>query len=96
MTKLPAFLVAIAALASTPTVQAADLGREPPVAARYHRHKGQWRGPVFGGLVSGVRGATPLTVPFFAYGWYPGLAYYAGWRHSVCCAAAEPVISVNY
>ncbi len=97
MTNLPSFLVATAALAaSTLTVQAADLHREPEVVAHQHRHWGQWREPVFTGLVSGVRGATPLTVPFYWKGWYPGPAYYSGWRRPVCCAAQQPVISVYY
>jgi hypothetical protein len=47
-------------------------------------------------FVEGVRGATPLTVPFFAGGWSPGPTYYVGWQRCTCCVAAEPVVSVNY
>ena len=43
-------------------------------------------------LVEGVRGATPLTVPFFGSGWYPGPAHYGPcWRHR-----GGAVISVRY
>jgi hypothetical protein len=47
-------------------------------------------------LIEGVRGATPLTVPFFGSGWYPGPAHYSGppgacWRHQ-----GGAVISVRY
>jgi hypothetical protein len=42
-------------------------------------------------FVEGIRGATPLTVPFFGSGWYPGPAHYGPcWRHS------DAVISVKY
>jgi hypothetical protein len=48
-------------------------------------------------LIRGVRGANPLTVPFFGFGWYPGPAYYYGPRHSICCSAApDAVVSVKY
>ena len=43
-------------------------------------------------LVEGVRGATPLTVPFFGSGWYPGPAHYGPcWRDR-----GDAVISVRY
>ena len=43
-------------------------------------------------LVEGVRGATPLTVPFFGSGWYPGPAHYGPcWRYR-----SGAVISVRY
>ena len=43
-------------------------------------------------LVEGVRGATPLTVPFFGSGWYPGPAHYGPcWRYR-----SDAVISVRY
>jgi hypothetical protein len=48
-------------------------------------------------LILGVRGANPLTVPFFGLGWYPGPARYYGPRHSICCRAGQDaVISVKY
>lgn len=100
MAKLRTLFVATVTVAvSTVTVQAADLELAPRFAARAWHYHHRWRhrrAPVLGGLVAGVRGATPLTVPFYAYGWYPGPAYYYGWRRHICCAAAEPVISVNY
>jgi hypothetical protein len=37
-----------------------------------------WRAP--SELIAGVRGASPLTVPFYGSGWYPGPAYYYGPR----------------
>lgn len=44
------------------------------------------------GFVEGVRGATPLTVPFFGSGWYPGPAHYGPcWRYR-----RAAVISVKY
>ena len=43
-------------------------------------------------FVEGIRGATPLTVPFFGSGWYPGPAHYAScWRYQ-----EGAVISVRY
>ncbi len=91
-------LVTAAVVVSTATVQAADDMRLAAAIARHHHHHHAkyWRAPISGGLVAGIRGATPLTVPFFAHGWYPGPAYYYGWRRHFCCAAAEHVISVNY
>ena len=87
--KLRALLLAAATLAvSAVAVQAADLKIRPRGVqhASYHHCA----------FVAGVRGATPLTVPFFAGGWSPGPTYYVGWQRCTCCAAAEPVISVNY
>lgn len=98
MARLRTLLMVIAAVTvSTVTVQAADLEIGPKVArpALYHHHHWrQWRAPGRCEFVEGVRGATPLTVPFFAYGWTPGPTYLVGWRN--CHAAAEPAISVNY
>jgi hypothetical protein len=46
-------------------------------------------------LIEGVRGGTPLTVPFYA--WYPGPAYYYDPRPGLCCRrGGEAVISVRY
>jgi hypothetical protein len=54
-----------------------------------------WRAP--SELIAGVRGASPLTVPFYGSGWYPGPAHYYGPRPVPCCyAGAEAVISVRY
>jgi hypothetical protein len=76
--------------------KAAEITEAPP-PARYaiHRHHYSWR--VHSQLIEGVRGGTPLTVPFFGRGWYPGPAYYFGPPPGPCCrAAAEAVISVKY
>jgi hypothetical protein len=98
--KLRTLLLAIATVAvSTVTVQAADLESRPRAVrpASYHHHHHHWgQSRDRCEFVAGVRGATPLTVPFFAYGWSPGPTYYVGWQRCTCCAAAEPVISVNY
>src|SRR4051812_23511142 len=60
-----------------------------------HRHHYGW--DVHSQLIEGVRGGSPLTVPFFGRGWYPGPAHYYGPPPGPCChAAAEAVISVRY
>jgi len=84
----------------TVTAQAADLAAEPHgrvlprAVSAVHRHHCCW---VDSGLVAGVRGASPLTVPFFGYGWYPGPVHYygppPGWD---CCERADAAISVRY
>jgi hypothetical protein len=77
--------VAIFANSST----AAERGRD----WRYRYYS--WHAPSV--LISGVRGASPLTVPFFGYGWYPGPAYYYGPPPGLCCRAApDTIISVKY
>lgn len=63
----------------------------------YHRvHSRHW--PLYAptGLIAGVRGATPLTVPFFAGGWLPGPIYYAPSPGFCCFSASEPLVSVKY
>jgi hypothetical protein len=63
----------------------------------YHRmHGSPWSlyAPI--GLVEGVRGATPLTVPFFAGGWLPGPTYYYPTPGFCCFSADEPAVSVKY
>ena len=49
-----------------------------------------WHGR--GAFVEGVRGGSPLTVPFYGLGWYPGPAQ--GPRDGWCRCAAT--ISVKY
>ena len=62
-----------------------------------HRHYYHYRLGAPSELIAGVRGASPLTVPFYGYGWYPGPAHYYGPPPGLCCrAAAHPVISVMY
>jgi hypothetical protein len=47
-------------------------------------------------LIAGVRGGSPLTVPFYGSGWYPGPAHYYGPRRMLCCRGGNAVISVKY
>jgi hypothetical protein len=97
MTLRTLFLAAVGLAVSTTLVQAADLYHEPRTGPHVsHRHHWIYRHPpVRQALVAGVRGATPLTVPFYARGWYPGPTYYYGWRRPVCCGAARAAISVR-
>jgi hypothetical protein len=95
MAKVRALLLAaVGAVVSAVTVQAADLeiGSPGVRGASYHHH--YWHSRC--AFVQGVRGGTPLSVPFFAVGWSPGPTYEVGWRHCACCAEAAPMISVNY
>lgn len=97
-TLLLATLVTAIHAVSTVALQAADLNGEPRIASvALHRHRvTHWHLPVRGQLVAGVRGATPLTVPFYSSGWYPGPTYYYGWQRPVCCSGPRAVISVRY
>jgi hypothetical protein len=59
-----------------------------PVYWRGRGWEGQrygWRAP--SELIAGVRRASPMTVPFFGYGWYPGTAHYYGPPPVPCCGA---------
>jgi hypothetical protein len=48
-------------------------------------------------LIAGVRGASPLTVPFFGDRWFPGPVYYYEASPGLCCFSAnEPPVSVKY
>jgi hypothetical protein len=47
-------------------------------------------------LIAGVRGGSPLTVPFYGSGWYPGPACYYGPRRRPCGRGGNAVISVKY
>jgi hypothetical protein len=54
-----------------------------------------WHAP--GELIAGVRGGSPLTVPFYGWGWYPGPAYYYSPRPLLCCrGGGDVMISVRY
>jgi hypothetical protein len=93
-------LTAILAI-STSSLEAADRTVQPaPIAGadlgphRWNAKPLRSAGPRHARceLVEGVRGATPLTVPFFGSGWYPGPAHYGPcWRYR-----ADAVISVRY
>jgi hypothetical protein len=49
------------------------------------------------GFIAGVRGANPLTVPFFGDRWSPGPVYYYETSPWLCCYSAnEPSVSVRY
>lgn len=96
MVKLGTFLLATAAVAVSATIaQAADLELGPGNvrSAANHRH---WQSSGRCAFVQGVRGGTPLSVPFFARGWSPGPTYEVGWQHCTCCTAAAPVTSAMY
>ena len=96
--------LAVAALLATNVsafagaARAAEIIEAPPLNAKAvpygtHRHYYGWRAQ----LIEGVRGSSPLTVPFFGYGWYPGPAYYYGPPPGACCrATGHAVISVRY
>jgi len=87
-------LAAVGTVVLAVTVQAADLEiGSPRVRAVSYQHH-YWRSRC--AFVQGVRGGTPLSVPFFAGGWSPGPTYEVGWQHCTCCYEAAPVISVNY
>lgn len=89
---LAAFLIADLCLPAG-AAQAADRGGMP--AYRTARHHHRWAVPDV--LVAGVRGATPLTVPFFGSNWYPGPVYYYGPPPRPCFRGREDaVISARY
>jgi hypothetical protein len=92
-------LTAILAM-STGSIEAADWAGQPLSVAEASPGTPRWRArplrsvePRYARceLIEGVRGATPLTVPFFGSGWYPGPAYGPCWRHR-----GGAVISVRY
>ena len=75
------------------TAQAAD--RNGTYAHWKVRNHYGWAAP--DALVAGVRGASPLTVPFFGSGWYPGPVHYYGPPPGPCyCAREDAVVSVRY
>jgi hypothetical protein len=93
---LAAFLIADAIL---PTGALAENTGSPPSSSarathwrtRYHH---RWTAP--DELVAGVRGATPLTVPFFGFNWYPGPVHYFGPPPATCACRTEDAISARY
>jgi hypothetical protein len=88
---IAAFLIADATLL-TGTTKAADIVGEPSSNARIRHYR--WAAPSM--FVAGVRGATPLTVPFFGSNWYPGPVYYRPPPRSCICGREDAVISVRY
>jgi hypothetical protein len=86
----------------TMTASAAELSNRP-FAASYQspHHHHHWR-PRYWALrapsefIAGVRGASPLTVPFFGGRWVPGPAFYYPPPRPCCYYDPEPVISVMY
>lgn len=96
MAKVGTFLLATAAMAFSATIaQAADLELKPGKVRSAAYHHAHWL-PGRCTLVQGVRGGTPLGVPFFANGWSPGPVYEVGWRHCTCCMATARVSSAMY
>src|SRR5258705_12881554 len=90
-----ALLIANVAIFSGPA-GAADTGEPLPIAKAvpsatqpvgwgWGGRRYRWRAP--SELIAGVRGGSPLTIPFYGSGWYPGPAYYYGPRPVLCCAA---------
>ena len=80
--------------------RAAEIIEAPPritKAVSHATHRYYYRRGAPSELIQGVRGASPLTVPFYGYGWYPGPAHYYGPPPGLCCrAAGHAVISVMY
>ena len=89
--RIRAFSLSLAAVIATSTgsAEAADYRPSIARAGSYLRHSPSQP-------IAGVRGATPLTVPFFGYGWYPGPAYYYGPKGLCCRHEERTVISVRY
>jgi hypothetical protein len=95
-----AFLAGLCLTASTIIAPAADLDvgsrGVSHETSRPHHWAHHWRHRHYSqALVAGVRGASPLTVPFFAKGWLPGTIYYYGWQRRICCHGAQAVISAK-
>src|SRR5262245_36995308 len=96
-------ILACSALLFIPSssIEAADQAVQPGSIVAVELSKPRWdaRPPRLVGprrarceLIEGVRGATPLTVPFFGSGWYPGPAHYGTcWRYQ-----DGAIISVRY
>jgi hypothetical protein len=87
----------IAMIAMTASA-AESSGERSSVIASHHRH---WRAEYWAPhapneFIAGVRGASPLTVPFFGGGWTPGPAYYYPPPRPCCLYATGPTISVKY
>jgi hypothetical protein len=81
------------------TASAAELSIEPSAPAYHHHH--HWRAAYWvphapSEFIAGVRGASPLTVPFFGGRWAPGPVYYYPAPRPCCSYATEPAISVMY
>jgi hypothetical protein len=83
--------------------KAADTGEPLPIAKAVQTKSVYWNGSRHyvwrapSELIAGVRGASPLTVPFYGSAWYPGPAYYYGPRPVLCCrGGGDAVISVRY
>lgn len=83
----------------TAAAKAADLVAEPHagVSPRATSAVHRWNRCCWahGQFVAGVRGASPLTVPFFGHGWYPGPVYYRS-PPPYCCEGEDAAISVRY
>jgi hypothetical protein len=91
-----ALLTAVATMFTGPT-RAADFIDEPfpkvealpRATSAVRRTRSDYSWAARGELIAGVRGATPLTVPFFGHGWYPGPVHYYGPPTKPCCRNGE-------
>lgn len=89
-------LAALCLTASTILAPAADLDVGSRIVSHRSSTSHHWRHRhASAALVAGVRGASPLTVPFSAGGWLPGTTYYYGWQRRICYHADRAVISAR-
>jgi hypothetical protein len=91
-----AFFIADATLITA--IKAANIVVEPSPSVRVLPRWGgrHYRWAARGMFVAGVRGATPLTVPFFGSNWYPGPDYYRPPAGLCICGSEDAMISVRY
>ncbi|MDE2330201.1 MAG: hypothetical protein KGK16_05410 [Bradyrhizobium sp.] len=94
-TALSVLSAAATMFASVASAADYNLDRGHRVHPRVHHRYGFVYAP--DELIAGVRGASPLTVPFFGDGWFPGPVHYYEASPGLCCySASEPSISVMY
>lgn len=94
-TALSVLSVVTAMFANAASAADYTIGRSHRVYHRTHHRASFVYAP--SELIAGVRGATPLTVPFFGNRWLPGPIYYYERSSWLCCYGAnEPSISVKY
>jgi hypothetical protein len=90
-------VLAAATAMSANAASAADYSVDKAHQVSHRAHYRYWYVHAPSELIAGVRGASPLTVPFFGYGWLPGPVYYYQASPSACCFSAnERAISVKY
>jgi hypothetical protein len=100
--QMPASFRAFTVLAAATTMfanvaSAADYSVEKSHRVYNRAHYGYWLVHAPSELIAGMRGASPLSVPFFGYGWLPGPVHYYRSSNGPCCLSEnEPAISVKY